>query len=105
MKKTIDCVDREELIKFLVEEYWKGMLVAVPFDDEPSYLFYLEDGGVRGRECVVIGTYEDLWDNPYYSDAIIDWIQGGGDSFIKSMPEAVLRCVLDAVGTPTYMDK
>lgn len=102
--KNLDCVDRNELIKFLVEEYWRGMLVAVPFEDEPSYLFYLEDGGIIGRECVVMGTYEDLWDNPYYSEAVIDWVHGGGAPYKGATPGAVLNAVLEAVGTPSYTE-
>ena len=98
----VDSANRGELIKFCLDSYWNDMLCYETIESEPgTYLFYLKDGDILSRECIVVGTWNDLWDNPYYTESMFDTlVEGRG---MRGVPNSVYLTILIALGKPSYM--
>lgn len=88
--------NREELIRFVLEAYWGDMLVEVKpcMEDVPS-LFYLVDCGKYTGFGAIEGTWEDVWSNDCFSEAVRDAC-GCSDSFsvFGNVPTAVVRSIV-----------
>ena len=86
--------NREELIRFVLEAYWNDMLVVVPSGGGCSddNLFYLQDCGYF-MGCCVSGSWEDVWEDDAFSEAVRDACGCSGNVF-GSVPTAVVRSIV-----------
>lgn len=87
--------NREELIKFVLDAYWHDMLVVVPSGGGCSddNLFYLQDCGYF-MGCAISGSWEDVWEDDAFSDAIRDACGCDDVSVFGSVPTAVIRAIV-----------
>ena len=96
--KTRKLSEREELIKFVLDNYWGDQLVEIPGDGDiyQDSLFYLKDCGYyMGAHCV--GSWEDVWENDWFSEparemaVCADMMNGG------SIPSSVMRSIIKKI--------